>query len=130
MAATVRVRNVKRTAMLSLELSRRLLRSNVLDLDPIALQDAFAHFQRLAKLVAGVQVKNADARLDLGQHVDEATTLGPERRRHRETRMVAFDRPAQDRLWRLSLQELIDFRQLGCRQTLRHHRNSLSRANR
>src|SRR5262249_21767090 len=80
----------------------------------VALLEAVAQRKRLGELVAGLQVEDSDAGLDLGEHVDEATPLSPEGSRHGKLGMKLRHRPAQDVLWRRCCQEPVRGRDSMC----------------
>ena len=62
----------------------------------ILLQDAFAEFQGLGELVAGVQVDDPHALFDPGEQVYQTATLGPESRCHHEFWVKTPNRILQD----------------------------------
>ena len=65
-------------------------------MNAVLLVHPLAQFERLAELIARVEIEDIDPRLDLGQHGDDHAALGPQAGRHRETRKVAFDRPGKN----------------------------------
>src|SRR5207247_2536405 len=68
---------------------------------------------------------DVDAWLDLGEHVQDAAALSPERGRHRQPRMKRFHRPAQDGLRRLPLKHLVGSHDLLVAETCSGHLVSL-----
>src|SRR5260370_4477767 len=56
------------------------------------------------ELVARFQIENANSRFNRGQHVNDATALGPKSRGHGEARMKARDGPLENLLGGLFLQ--------------------------
>ena len=95
---------VKRPAMLGFIFLNGLAGVNVFDLDAVAGQDPLAQFQRLGELIAGLEIEDAHARLDLGQHVDDAVAFRSKRRAHGELWKERPHRPAQHGLRRLPFQ--------------------------
>ncbi len=96
--------HVQWPAVLFLILGDRHLRLDELDFDAIALPDALAQGQRFRKLITGFEVENPNARLDVGQHVNQAAALGPEGGGHGQAGMKRRHRPAQNLLGRLAFQ--------------------------
>ena len=96
-----------RAAVLFLVFRHRRLGTDVFDLDTIAAADALAQFQRLGELITGFEVEDPHPRLDLGQHVNEAAALGPERGRHGEPGVERVHSPTQDGLRGGTFQRLI-----------------------
>ena len=94
-AALVGAVDVQRAAVLRLVLRDRQFRADVLDLDAVARLDALAEFERFGELVAGVEVDDRRGGLDLGEHVDDAAPLGPERGGHQQPRVKPLSGPAQ-----------------------------------
>src|SRR5437867_3573668 len=72
---------------------------DVLDRDAVALAYPLAQFERFGELITGFEVDDRDPRLDLGEHVDHATPLGPERGRHQQSRMELSHGLPEDFLW-------------------------------
>src|SRR5262249_18727289 len=89
---------IQRPTMLGLVLGNGQFRKDILDSDTVTFLDALAQLKGLGKLVASLEVKDVDARLNLGQHVDEAASLCSEGRGHGQLRKETLDRPAQDPL--------------------------------
>ena len=99
--------HVQGAAVLLLVFFHGQLGTNEFYLDAVARADPLAQGKRLGKLVAGFQVEDADARLDLGQHVDDAIAFRPERGGHGQPGEELLHRPAQDLLGRLAFEGLI-----------------------
>ena len=84
----------ERTAVLLFVFLDRRFGPNVIHFDAVAILDPLAQFQRLLELVARLQIKNADVRLQLRQHVNDAVAFRAERSRHRQSRKKLGDCPA------------------------------------
>src|SRR5215471_18473597 len=69
MTALVRTNGIERAAVLLLVFRDRHLGADVFHFDAVALLDPLAKVERLLKLVASIQIKNADVRLDVGEHM-------------------------------------------------------------
>src|SRR5579871_5514318 len=78
-------------AVLAFIFGRRELRPNKLNLDPIPAQDAIPHFKRFAELVAGIEIEDTNVWLNLRNHVNDATTLSPKGRSHRQAWIKAHN---------------------------------------
>ena len=118
-AATIGVVLVDRPAMNRLVLRDRKLRPLQVDDHAIALGDAITQLKRLRKLVAGVEIKDIDPRLDLRQHGDDHAAFRPQAGGHGEAREVGFHRPGENFFRRGPFQGLtltlqpIEFLRLG-----------------
>src|SRR5271157_5782944 len=111
-AALLVVRYVERPTVQAFILPHRRVRPHHLYLDPVAIGELVPQRQGLGKLVARVQVKDADTGLNLGQEMNQDTAFRTKRGRHRQPRKESLDGPPQNLRGRRLNEQFVDFRQL------------------
>jgi fumarate hydratase class II len=120
-AALVGAVFVQRPAVFGLILGDGGLGVDVLDGHAVLLPEALPQRECFRELVAGLQVDEGDARLDLTQHVDEAAALSPKCRCHEQPRVEPLHRPRQDFLRRGGPEQIVRRRDSGVIQNTGRH---------
>ncbi len=110
LATFIRIDHVQRSVVPGLVFVDSRFWANVFDFDPVFLLDSLAELEGFGKLVARLEIKNANVWVDLCEHMNDAAAFRSERRSHRQVGMERLHRPAQNRLGAFVFQFLGGFR--------------------
>src|SRR5262249_47389932 len=120
--ALVRAVDVQWSAVLLFVLGDGQIGSNQFNCDAVTLADPFAQLQSLRELVASFQVNDANARLALREHVQDAAAFRTEGRGHHQLRVEPADGPGEYLLRSLATQFAARGGDLFVRRVQRIHR--------